>query len=79
MYFVYVLKSKERSYLYVGLTNNIEKRFKQHQSGQNKTTKPYRPFDLVILENFEKRIQAREREKYLKSGSGKEWIKFNLR
>ena len=75
MYFVYVLKSLERNYIYVGLTDNLERRFEEHQSGKNKTTKPYRPFQLLLMEQFNTRIEARKREKYLKSGVGKEFLK----
>ena len=41
MFTVYALKSLNRNYIYVGMTSNLERRFHQHQSGQNKTTKPY--------------------------------------
>ena len=79
IYFVYVLKSLSRSYLYVGLTNNLARSFKQHQLGKEKTTTPYRPFMLIYKETVQSRSEARQREKYLKSGSGKEWIKSSLR
>jgi len=79
MYFVYVIKSLSRNYIYVGLTNNLERRFRQHQDGTSKTTKPYRPFKLLFSEAFLTRLEAREREKYLKSGAGKEYIKSNFR
>jgi putative endonuclease len=59
----------------VGLTNNIERRFPQHQSGKDKTTKPCRPFKIILIENFETRVEARQREKYLKRGIGKEFLK----
>ncbi len=77
MYTVYVLKSITRTYLYVGMTNNIERRFLEHQRGKERTTSPYRPFNLVYTENFSLRVEARKQEKYLKSGSGKEWLKRN--
>lgn len=75
MFEVYAIKSISRNYLYIGLTNNFERRFKQHNEGQNRTTKPYAPFILVLKEIFPDRIKAREREKYLKSGIGKEYLK----
>jgi len=52
MYFVYVLKSLSRKYIYVGLTNNLERRVKQHYDGKEKTTKPYRPYNLIKTENL---------------------------
>jgi putative endonuclease len=75
MFDVYVIRSVNRNYLYVGLTNNFERRFKEHNKEQNRTTKPYAPFVLVIKEIFSTRIKAREREKYFKTGSGKEYLK----
>ncbi len=78
MYFVYALKSENRNYIYVGLTDNIERRFNEHQTGKNKTTGPYRPFKLIYSQTFETRLQARLKEKYLKSGVGKEFLKALL-
>ena len=75
MYFVYALKSLERNYIYVGLTNDLDRRFNEHQTGKNKTTKPYRPFVLIYQERFELRIDARQKEIHLKSGVGKEFLK----
>ena len=75
MYIVYVIKSEERNYTYISLTNNLKRRFKEHNEGKNKTTKPYKPFTLVLSEQFEVRPEAREREKYLKSGIGRDYIK----
>ena len=72
---VYAIKSLSRNYIYVGLTENLSRRLKQHNSGQNKTTKPYLPFKLIYKETTIDRISARKREKYLKSGIGKEYLK----
>lgn len=57
------------------MTNNIERRIGQHNKGQEQTTKPYRPFVLLFTEQFDSRNNARKREKYLKSGAGKEFLK----
>ncbi len=75
MYFVYVIRCYERNYNYIGLTNNLERRFGEHNEGKNKTTKPYRPFKMVLMEQYDTRPEAREREKYLKSGIGRDYIK----
>ena len=75
MFEVYAIKSISRNYLYIGLTNNFERRLKQHNEGQNRTTKPYAPFILVLKEILPDRIKVREREKYLKSGMGREYLK----
>jgi len=75
VFYVYVLSSISRSYIYVGLTDNIDRRFVQHNTGRNKTTKPYKPFKIILVETYPTRIEARKREKYLKSGIGKEFLK----
>jgi len=79
MFTVYSIKSIDRNYIYVGLTNNIERRFNEHQKGQNKTTAPYRQFVLIYQENFPTRTEARKKEIYLKSGTGKEFLKQLLK
>jgi putative endonuclease len=75
MFCVYALYSLNRNYIYVGITNNMERRFSEHQNGKNRTTKPYAPFKIILHESFQTRIEARVREKYLKSGIGKEFLK----
>lgn len=75
MFYVYALRSTKRNYIYVGLTKDVSRRFGEHQSGKSRTTAPYRPFEVVLVEEFPDRASARKREKYLKSGVGKEYIK----
>jgi len=78
MYFVYVLYSKIYDRTYTGMTVDVSKRLKQHNAKQNKSTKAYVPWIIVVTEEFEKRLEAREREKYLKTGVGREFIKTLL-
>ncbi len=73
--YVYALQSIQKTYIYVGLTQNVQERFKRHQNGREKTTRSYRPFRIIFTEEYATREEARIREKYLKSGYGKEWIK----
>ena len=75
MVFVYVLKSEIDDRLYVGLTQNVEKRLKEHNRGKTRSTKGYRPWQLIYVEEYPDRPTARKREKYLKSGYGKQWLK----
>ncbi|HRZ97318.1 MAG TPA: GIY-YIG nuclease family protein [Paludibacter sp.] len=75
MYTVYALKSQSRKYIYVGMTTNLEERIHRHNSGYEQTTKPYRPFELLYTEKLETREAARAREKYLKSGIGKDFLR----
>jgi putative endonuclease len=75
MIFVYAIKSIERNYIYVGMTDNIPRRINEHNNGENRSTIAYHPFELIYSEEHENRIEARKREKYLKSGVGKEFLK----
>lgn len=75
MYYVYAISSLEHNYIYVGLTQNIENRIKRHNDGRERTTKFYRPFILIYSEVCETRAEARKREKYWKSGVGKEKLR----
>ncbi len=75
MFYVYVISSLIRTYIYVGISDDPNRRIEQHNKGYNKTTKPYVPFKTILIEEFKSRTEAREREKSLKSGSGKEYLK----
>ncbi len=75
MIFTYVLYSVEFDRSYTGMTKDVEKRLKQHNKKENKSTKAYVPWELIHVEHFNSRIEARAREKYLKSGIGREYIK----
>ncbi|MDI9257822.1 GIY-YIG nuclease family protein [Flavobacterium sedimenticola] len=74
-YYVYILKSEIDGRLYKGHTSNIEKRVEEHNFGMTKSTKGYRPWSLVYFEKFQTRDEAIEREKYYKTGIGREFIK----
>ena len=71
MYYVYAIQSLKHNYIYVGLTNNLERRIKQHNKGREKTTRSYAPFKLIHTRIFPARTEARDYEKHLKSSSGK--------
>ena len=78
-YYVYVLKSKKDGKFYTGCTNDLRKRFKLHQSGNVLSTKERLPFDLVYYEMCLQQTDAYNREKYLKTGMGKRYIKNRLK
>ena len=75
--FVYILSNKNRTTTYIGVTNDIERRMIEHKSGLgSKFTSMYNLFDLIYFENFNRIIDAIDREKQLKNWH-KEW-KWNL-
>jgi len=78
IYFTYILQSKKDNNIYIGITDNTERRLAQHNAGKNLSTKYRAPFILIYKENHSNRSEARKREKFLKSGCGREWIKENI-
>lgn len=75
MYFVYAVSSLIKNYIYVGISDNPKRRIEHHNKGYNKTTKPYKPFRTLLIEKYPNREEARKRERGLKSGFGKEYLK----
>jgi len=75
MYYTYVLRSQDHDRIYVGLTNNPMRRLREHNGGQVKPTKAYRPFDIILLETYSSLKEARAREKKLKQGCMREELK----
>ena len=78
MYYVYVLYSIDFNRTYTGLTSDIERRIYEHNAKQNKSTKAFVPWKVIHIEEFKTRQEARSREKYLKSGIGREYIKTKI-
>jgi putative endonuclease len=60
------------------MTNDVKRRIDEHNNSENRSTKAYGPFILIYFEEFPDRASARIKEKYLKSGVGKEFLKTLL-
>ncbi len=75
MYFVYVIKSIKTSECYKGITDDLNRRVGEHNSDKSRSTKGKGPWALIYSEKCYDRAEARQREKYLKSGFGRELIK----
>lgn len=69
MYYVYVLKSHKNEELYIGYTNDLKRRFVEHNEGKNISTKYKTPFKLVYYEAYQSQSDAKYREKQLKRHS----------
>lgn len=69
-YTVYILRSKKDRSIYIGQTNNVQKRLEKHNKGQIKSTKHRTPFELIYMESYTTRREAMFREWILKSVSG---------
>lgn len=78
-YYVYVLQSIKNKRWYTGSTNNLRKRFTEHQKKLSIYTKGRGPFRLLYYEASLSEEDARAREKYLKSGMGKRYLKNRLK
>ena len=78
MYFVYVLRSQKTGKLYVGYTSDPVQRTGQHNHGITKSTKNRGPWDLIHTESYGSRAEAISRERYFKSGKGREELKSIL-
>ena len=75
MIWVYAISSVASNYIYVGMTSDLEERLKRHNKGWVRTTKLYAPFNLIYSEECKDRRIGRQREKYWKSGIGKEQLR----
>ena len=75
MWYIYALRSAKDGYLYVGISSNPDKRLKQHNLGMTKSTKSRRPFEIIYQKECKDRLDARNKEKYFKSGVGREFLK----
>jgi len=75
MYTVYVLRSKKDNKLYIGKTEDLQKRLEEHNTGNCKSTKSRIPFDLIYKEEYISRGEAMKREKELKSGKGRDFLR----
>jgi putative endonuclease len=74
-YWVYILASIHNSVLYIGVTNNLNRRIHEHKSGLGSIfTKKYHVFKLVYCESTDSILFALRREKQLKAGSRRDKI-----
>ncbi len=76
MYYVYVIMSEKDGKRYTGITNDLERRLREHNAGHLGTISTRRrgPFKLVHHETAVDGLAARKREKFLKSGEGRRFL-----
>ncbi|NQT74941.1 MAG: GIY-YIG nuclease family protein [Candidatus Omnitrophica bacterium] len=80
MFYVYVLKSKKNDKLYTGHTEDLERRIMEHNTKNDRTkfSCVNGPWELVFFETFGTRSEAMKYERFLKSGTGREYIKEKM-
>ena len=79
MYYIYLLQSAHDGRWYTGLTADLRARLAQHSKGKVHSTRPRRPFTLVYYEACLSYEDAIRRERYLKSGRGKRYLRQRLK
>ncbi|MDD4990375.1 MAG: GIY-YIG nuclease family protein [Candidatus Pacebacteria bacterium] len=79
MWYVYLLKSRKNGKWYIGFTRNLQKRILSHNAGKNLSTKSGVPWKVIYCEIGLSKEDAQAREKYLKSGMGRRYLKNRLK
>ncbi|MCF7874221.1 MAG: GIY-YIG nuclease family protein [Candidatus Omnitrophica bacterium] len=75
MYFVYILLNKARTRTYTGVAEDVKKRLKEHNTGKVKFSRPYRPYEIIYTKSFETLKEARQKERFYKSTTGRRKLK----
>ncbi|OGZ20483.1 MAG: hypothetical protein A2654_01485 [Candidatus Nealsonbacteria bacterium RIFCSPHIGHO2_01_FULL_43_31] len=70
-YYVYVLYNKTRDFIYIGYSEDLHQRLKEHNSGKSKSTKYYIPLELIHYEAYKNKRDTKRREEYLKTNRGR--------
>lgn len=78
MYYTYIIKSLKDKKIYVGHTDDLKRRFSEHNKGLVKSTKSRRPFELIYYESCNILEDAIKREKSFKTGFGRAYLKRRL-
>lgn len=79
VYYAYVLENQNDGSLYIGFTDNLKRRLFEHQNGKGaRTTRLKKEWKLIYFEGYLNKMDAVGREKFLKSGSGRKYIKKQL-
>ena len=74
MYYVDILKSLKNGRHYIGCTSNLENRLKEHNNGETRGNRCYRPFEIAYKEEFSSLVEARRRERFIKAQKSRRFI-----
>lgn len=79
MFYVYILQSIDtQDQTYIGFTEDLKQRIKDHNSGHSKHTSKFKPWQLIHASAFAEKKKALDFEKYLKTASGKAFLRKRL-
>ena len=79
MFYTYTLESLKDEKMYIGYTNDLKRRLKEHNEGKNFSTAPRKPFKLIYYEAYLNKEDAKERERFFKTGWGRQYLKKKLK
>ena len=79
MYYVYLLLCEKDGKFYTGSTHDLKRRIAEHEAGSVKSTVRRKPLKLIYYEACLNETDARVRERYLKSGAGKKYLRNRLK
>ena len=79
MYYVYVLLSERDGNFYTGSTPDLKRRLAAHSAGKVPSTRDRRPLKLIYFEASLSKADAIRRERYLKTGMGKRYLRNRLK
>ena len=71
MYYLYILLSESKERTYTGVSDNVNKRLEEHNAGKVKSSRPYRPYKIIHTESFAGLTEARQKERFYKSTTGR--------
>ena len=71
MFYVYILESEKTGRHYYGMTTDVDQRLHYHNKGHVRSTRFYRPWRIILVEQYDTRLGARERELELKKSYAK--------
>ena len=75
MYYVYIILNESKTRTYTGVTDNVERRLDEHNIGKVKSSSPYRPYKVIHTESFRTLSEARRKERFYKSTTGRRKLK----
>ena len=75
MYYLYILLNEVKTRTYTGVADNVNKRLAEHNAGRTRSSRPHRPYKIIHTESFATLSEARQKEKFYKSTTGRRRLK----
>ena len=75
MYYIYILLNETEDRTYTGVAKDIHKRLAEHNAGKVRSSSPYRPYRIIHTEPFQTLKEARQKERFYKTTTGRRRLK----